>query len=283
MLRNAVVFFLSIIAISASLSAQALECTLTVDSAVSSYIKEWTEADAVRLHVRNTKDVPLHFVIETTVALDGHALVTTAHGKRVHLQMLPGEVRVFHCDELLPLRSAYFTDRTRMDRTTGRITVKGDLRICVAVLDTLTVRSYAKPMCIKRTVVPYTEAECESPVLQSVLPAKTPVRISWKSVVPVPRHAEYRVRIYACDSSQYLAQAVRTNEAVLDTVIVNATAFAWSPPARPTDTRYAWQVYASDGKGTEYGMSTGYSIPSEFTVRGVHTAQRKAPRRNSKR
>ncbi len=131
MLRNAVVFFLSIIAISASLSAQALECTLTVDSAVSSYIKEWTEADAVRLHVRNTKDVPLHFVIETTVALDGHALVTTAHGKRHLLQMQPGEVRVFHCEELLPLRSAYFTDRTRMDRTTGRITVKrGSAHLC---------------------------------------------------------------------------------------------------------------------------------------------------------
>lgn len=268
MVRSVVVFFLVGLIVQCALLSQTLDCRLDVDSSLSSYIKEWTEANAVRLSVRNTKDVPVIFVIETTIALDGHALITTAHGERVRWTLQPGEQRVYGCADLLPLKSVYFTDRTRMDRTTGRITVQGDLRVCVAVLDTLTVRSFAKPMCVQRTVTPYVESECLMPLQQQVLPANTRVRLTWKSVLPEPPHVEYRLRIYACDSSQFLAQAVRTNNPELDTVVTNTTQVLWMPPPNALNTRYAWHVYSSDGKGTEYGMTTGYSLPSEFTVRG---------------
>ncbi|MFM8179928.1 MAG: hypothetical protein ACKOAG_12215 [Candidatus Kapaibacterium sp.] len=283
MLRNTVAFFLVLLSCSLFLRAQVLESELRVDTSVSSYIKEWTDADAVRLHVRNQGADSVRFVIETTVAVDGHALVTTAHGKRVHMTMGPGESRLFHCRELLPLRSVYFTDRNRMDRSTGRITVKGDLRICVALLDTLTVRSYAKPICLQRSVTPYAEAQCLTPAADASLPTRTSVALTWTPVLPAPPHVAYRVRIYACDSAQFLAQAVRTNDPVVDTVIVDAVRLEWLPPVTKQDTRYAWHVYSSDGKGTEYGMSTGYGMPSEFTVRGVADAKRAATKKPRKK
>ena len=274
MIRSTLVFFLVLIGSAVTICAQRLECFLSVDSSISSYIKEWQDADAVAMRVRNTTDSTIHFVIETTVALDGHALATTAHGKRRFWSMSAGQERVFHCADLLPLQSVYFTDRTRMDRTTGRITVKGDMRVCVAVLDTLTIRSYALPMCVQRTIIPYTEPECELPANQSVVAAGTPVHLSWKAVAPLPRHTEYRLRIYQCDSAQFVAQAVRTNDAILDTALVNSTRADWLPPKQNatmqnSSIRYAWHVFASDGKGTEYGMSTGYSAPAEFSVSGT--------------
>ena len=273
--RRVLLIFLALLLGEIPLVGQIVRCTVSVDSSISSYIREWTDADAVRVTTVNTTDSALHVVIETTVALDGHVIATTAHGVRDRFMLAPHEERVFHCYELLPLRTTYFTDRVRMDRSTGRILVRGDLRICVALLDTATVRSYAKPICIQRSVIPYTQSTLLQPSMSSTVASSSTVAFRWTSVQPLPRQAAYRLRVYACDSAQFLAQAVRTNEPVVDTTLLNQTEYLWTPPSNVHDVRYAWHVFCSNGKGMEYGTTTGYSEPAEFVLR----ASKKTPKR----
>jgi hypothetical protein len=209
--------------------------------------------------------------IKTTLkAADGTEVSTTDLNLAPTIT-IPDGTSVLNADVIFPLELQKFTGKYQSNlNKTGKLPAD-NYQICVQIVEEATFAAITQPKCGFFYLASLQLPICMMPARDQVLDiakARTAVMFRWTPLVPKPQGAtHYRLQVFEVLENQQPMQALRSNQPVLDQIIIEQTQFIWQPrgilgfdndvPVDSTEQKKGW-----DGTVKGSGKQFVWSIQS---------------------
>jgi hypothetical protein len=176
-----------------------------------------------------TKRVKIKAVLK---ASDGTE-VSTTNLNIAQVVVLPDGNSVYNAATVFPLEVQQFTDKYQKSlNKTGKLPAD-NYQLCVQFVDPTTYAPLSLERCGSFYVAAAQLPICMMPSNNQeldIVKARTAIIFRWTPLVPKPQGAtNYRLQVFEVQENQTPMQALRSNQPLLDQIIIERTQFIWQP------------------------------------------------------
>ncbi len=176
-----------------------------------------------------TKRVKIKAILK---ASDGTE-VSTTNMNLAQVVILPDGNSVYNAAVVFPLEIQQFTDKYQKSlNRTGKLPAD-NYQLCVQLVEPTTYAPLSLERCASFYIAAAQLPICMMPAKHQELDiniAKTAITFRWTPLVPKPQGAtNYRLQVFEVLQNQTPMQALRSNQPLLDQIIVERTQFIWQP------------------------------------------------------
>ena len=176
-----------------------------------------------------TKRVKIKAILK---ASDGSE-VSTTNMNLAQVVILPDGNSVYNAAVVYPLEIQQFTDKyQRSLNKTGKLPAD-NYQLCVQLVEPTTFAPISLERCGSFYIAAAQLPICMMPANEQELDitkARTAITFRWTPLVPKPQGAtNYRLQVFEVLEHQTPMQALRSNQPLLDQIIVERTQFIWQP------------------------------------------------------
>ena len=171
--------------------------------------------------------------IKTTVKSSDGTEVSTTNLNLAQIITLPDGQTVLDAGVVYPLEIQQFTGKYQNSlNRTGKLPAD-NYQICVELVEPTTFAPLAPQQCKSFYVASAQLPICMMPANEQeldIVKARTAITFRWTPLVPKPQGATYyRLQVFEVLQNQAPMQALRSNQPVLDQIIIERTQFIWQP------------------------------------------------------
>ncbi len=224
--------------------------------------------------------------IKTVVKASDGTEVSTTNMNLAPVIILKDGQNIFDVTAVYPLEIQQFTGKFQNSlNRTGKIPAD-NYQLCVELVEEATFAPLTPQQCKTFYVAAMQLPICMMPANEqelNAIVARTAITFRWTPLVPKPQGAtNYRLQVFEVLENQTPMQALRSNQPLLDKIIIERTQFIWQPQlglmnndnadsaSTKKGNRFIWSVQSLDALGTPFGIdgnNEGRSEPIVFTIK----------------
>jgi hypothetical protein len=224
--------------------------------------------------------------IKTVVKASDGTEVSTTNMNLAPVIILKDGQNILDVTSVYPLEIQLFTGKFQNSlNRTGKIPAD-NYQLCVELVEEATFAPLTPQQCKSFYVAAMQLPICMMPANEQELNAnvaRTAITFRWTPLVPKPQGAtNYRLQVFEVLENQTPMQALRSNQPLLDKIIIERTQFIWQPQlglmnndnadsaSTKNGNRFIWSVQTLDALGTPFGIdgnNEGRSEPIVFTIK----------------
>jgi hypothetical protein len=176
-----------------------------------------------------TKRVKIKAILK---ASDGTE-VSTTNMNLAQVVILPDGISVYNAAVVFPLEIQQFTDKYQKSlNRTGKLPAD-NYQLCVQLVEPTTFAALSQERCGSFYIAAAQLPICMMPSNNQeldIVKARTVITFRWTPLVPKPQGAtNYRLQVFEVLEHQTPMQALRSNQPLLDQIIIERTQFIWQP------------------------------------------------------
>lgn len=260
---------------------------LIVNAQPPAQLSEWgNRREVLTLIVTGQPGVPGggQYKIKTEIKTTGGAIIGSADLAKTPVFTInsTGTPTILFANDVMPLEFMVFTGKykTSLERT-GKLPAD-NYTICVRPVNIIDYAPLGEEICKNFYLASTQLPILMKPYNEEILDAKkaqTAIIFRWSPVVPAQTSpVRYRIQVFEVLPTQSPVQALRSNQPLLDNLIVGVTQFIWQPqlPFLPYDEEtkklptFVWTIQSLDNAGLPVtqtdGSGEGRSEPIIFYV-----------------
>jgi hypothetical protein len=275
--------------------------SLVVNSRPPATLSKWvTTQGTITLIVNNqggsgqgpTKRVK----IKATLKASDGTEVSSTNLNLAQVVILPDGNSVYNAAVVYPLEIQQFTGKYQKSlNKTGKLPAD-NYQLCVQLVEPTTFAALSQERCSSFYVAAAQLPICMMPANEQELDitkARTAITFRWTPLIPKPQGAtNYRLQVFEVQENQTPMQALRSNQPLLDQIIVERTQFIWQPQGilgfvedekvdsmvqkkgwdgtvKGSGKRFIWSIQALDASQTPVAVDANYegrSEPVQFII-----------------
>ena len=277
-----------------------LTTNLVLNARPPATLTEWPlTRGTITYIISNIQSGPRKAKIKVTIKATDGTEVSTTDLNRARTIIIPDGNTILNAATVFPLEIQKFAGKYQNSlNRTGKLPAES-YQFCVELVE-------------EATFAPLTPAQCRSffvaglqlPILMmpaneqelDIKKAQTAIMFRWTPLVPKPAAAiNYRLQVFEILSNQQPVQALRSNQPILDKIIIGQTQFIWQPQGilgfeneEKQDTslqkkgwdgvikgvgkRFIWNIQTLDALQNPIGVDANYEGRSEpvwFKIKSV--------------
>ncbi len=280
-MKNKILLIATTFLLAFSTKAQ-LSTNLIVSSQPPATISKWAITPGVITLVVNNQQGPRKAKIRTTLKTIDGTEVSTTDMNLAQTIIFPDGQTLLNAASVFPLEIQKFTGKYQSNlNKTGKLPAD-NYQLCVELVEPSTFQPIAPQKCGSFYLAALQLPICMMPAKDQALDinqAKTAITFRWTPLVPKPKTAtSYRLQVFEILDNQQPVQALRSNQPILDKIIVERTQYIWQPQGglgsfNEIDSigtkKFIWSVQALDALQTPIGTDgnvEGRSEPIVFNV-----------------
>jgi hypothetical protein len=257
-----------------------LTTNLVLNPRASARLSEWAlNKSTITLIVTNIQS-PRRGKIKATLKSSDGTTVSTTNLNTAKTFVFGDGNTILNADAVFPLEVQQFVGKyvNALNRT-GKLPAD-NYQLCVELVEEATFARLAPEQCRSFFVSAAQLPICMMPAKDQELDAavaRTAITFRWTPLIPKPQAAtNYRLQVFEVLENQTAMQALRSNQPLLDQVIIERTQFIWQPQlpmivndvkdssALPSkDLRFIWSIQTLDDKGEPIAVDANYEGRSE--------------------
>jgi hypothetical protein len=252
-----------------------------------------------------TKRVKIKAVLK---ASDGTE-VSTTNLNIAQVVVLPDGNSVYNAATVFPLEIQQFTDKYQKSlNRTGKLPAD-NYQLCVQLVEPTTFAALSQERCGSFYIAAAQLPICMMPSNNQeldIVKARTAITFRWTPLVPKPQVAtNYRLQVFEVLEHQTPMQALRSNQPLLDQIIIERTQFIWQPQGilgfeaeekvdsaaqkkgwdgtvKGSGKKFIWCIQTLDASQTPVAVDANYEGRSEPIIFTVTNSDQINGRRKSK-
>jgi hypothetical protein len=171
--------------------------------------------------------------IKATLKASDGTEVSSTNLNLAQVVILPDGSSVYNAAVVYPLEIQQFTGKYQKSlNKTGKLPAD-NYQLCVQLVEPTTFAPLSQERCGSFYVAAAQLPICMMPANEQVLDivkARTAITFRWTPLVPKPQGAtNYRLQVFEVQENQTPMQALRSNQPLLDKIIIEQTQFIWQP------------------------------------------------------
>jgi hypothetical protein len=273
---------------------------LVVNARPSATLSKWSiTPGTITLIVNNqggTQGITRRVKIKSTLKASDGSEVSTTNLNVAQVVILPDGNSVYNAATVFPLEVQQFTDKYQKSlNKTGKLPAD-NYQLCVQLVDPTTYAPLSLERCGSFYVAAAQLPICMMPANDQeldIIKARTAITFRWTPLVPKPQGAtNYRLQVFEVLEHQTPMQALRSNQPLLDQIIIERTQFIWQPQGilgfveeekidsatqkkgwdgtiKGGGKQFIWSIQTLDGLGTPIAVDANYegrSEPIQFII-----------------
>ena len=277
-----------------------LTTNLIVNARPTATLSKWaTTQGTITLIVNNlggSQGIIKRVKIKATLKASDGTEVSTTNLNLAQVITLPDGNSVYNAAVVFPLEIQQFTGKYQKSlNRTGKLPAD-NYQLCVQMVEPTTFAALAQERCSSFYIADAQLPICMMPANEQELDitkARTAITFRWTPLVPKPQGAtNYRLQVFEVLQQQTPMQALRSNQPLLDQIIIERTQFIWQPQGilgfveeEKTDSatqkkgwdgklndhkkRFIWSIRTLDALQNPVAVDANYegrSEPIQFTI-----------------
>jgi hypothetical protein len=234
--------------------------------------------------------------IKATLKASDGSEVSTTNMNLAQVIILPDGSSVYNAAVVYPLEIQQFTGKYQKSlNKTGKLPAD-NYQLCVQLVEPTTFAPLSQEKCGSFYVAGMQLPICMMPANEQELDinvARTAITFRWTPLVPKPQGAtNYRLQVFEVLEHQTPMQALRSNQPLLDEIIIERTQFIWQPKGvigfvadekvdsiaqkkgwngtiKNNGKKFIWSIQTLDALQNPVAVEANYegrSEPTQFTI-----------------
>ncbi len=171
--------------------------------------------------------------IKATLKASDGSEVSTTNMNLAQVVVLPDGNSVYNAAVVFPLEIQQFNDKYQKSlNRTGKLPAD-NYQLCVQLVEPATFAPLSQEKCASFYVAAAQLPICMMPAKDQELDinaARNAITFRWTPLIPKPQGASnYRLQVFEVLQNQTPMQALRSNQPLLDKIIIERTQFIWQP------------------------------------------------------
>jgi len=211
-----------------------LTTNLILNSRPPATLSEWLlTTSTINYIITNLQPIPRKAKIKVTIKATDGTDVSTTDLNLARTIIIPDGNTILNAGTVFPLEIQKFSGKYQNSlNRTGKLPADS-YQFCVELVEESTFAPIATNQCRSFFV-----AGLQLPILMmpanyqelDIIKAQTAIIFRWTPLVPKPATAiSYRLQVFEILSNQQPVQALRSNQPILDKIIISQTQFIWQP------------------------------------------------------
>ncbi len=283
-----------------------LTTNLVLNARPPATLTEWSlTRGTITYVISNLQSGPRKAKIKVTIKATDGTEVSTTDLNRARTIIIPDGNSILNAATVFPLEIQRFTGKYQNSlNRTGKLPADS-YQFCVELVEEASFAPLAPPQCRSFSVAGLQLPILMMPANEQALDSKkaqTAIMFRWTPLVPKPTTVvNYRLQVFEILSNQQPVQALRSNQPILDKVIIGQTQFIWQPQGilgfekeqsqdsliqrkgwdgtiKGTGKRFIWIIQTLDAVQNPIGVDANYEARSEpilFFIRSDMTPNTK--------
>ena len=277
-----------------------LTTNLVLNARPPAILTEWSLIRGTITYViSNLQSGPRKAKIKVTIKATDGTEVSTTDLNRARTIIIPDGNSILNASTVFPLEIQRFTGKYQNSlNRTGKLPADS-YQFCVELVEEASFAPLAPVQCrsffvaglqLPILMMPANEQELD------IKKAQTAIMFRWTPLVPKPAAAiNYRLQVFEILSNQQPVQALRSNQPILDKIIVGQTQFIWQPQGilgfeneekqdsavqrkgwdgviKGAGKRFIWNIQTLDALQNPIGVDANYEGRSEpvlFKIKSI--------------
>lgn len=277
-----------------------LTTNLVLNARPPATLSEWSLIRGTITYViSNLQSGPRKAKIKVTIKATDGTEVSTTDLNKARTIIIPDGNSIFNAATVFPLEIQRFTGKYQNSlNRTGKLPADS-YQFCVELVEEASFAPLAPVQCrsffvaglqLPILMMPANEQELD------IKKAQTAIMFRWTPLVPKPAAAiNYRLQVFEILSNQQPVQALRSNQPILDKIIIGQTQFIWQPQGilgfeneekqdstvkrkgwdaviKEAGKRFIWNIQTLDALQNPIGVDANYEGRSEpvlFKIKSI--------------
>jgi hypothetical protein len=264
---------------------------LVVNARPTATLSKWaTTQGTITLIVNNqggAQGITKRVKIKATLKASDGSEVSTTNLNLAQVIILPDGNSVYNAAVVYPLEIQQFTGKYQQSLNRTAKLPADNYQLCIQLVEPTTYAPLSQEKCASFYVAAAQLPICMMPANEQVLDitqARTAITFRWTPLVPKPQGAtNYRLQVFEVLENQTPMQALRSNQPLLDKIIIERTQFIWQTQGILGDSvsqkkgwdgsvkgkQFIWSIQTLDALQNPVAVDANYegrSEPIRFTI-----------------
>lgn len=268
-----------------------LTTNLILNTRPPANLTEWSlSRGTITYIISNLQSVPRKAKIKVTIKATDGTEVSTTDLSKARTIIIPDGNTILNATIIFPLEIQRFTGKYQNSlNRTGKLPADS-YQFCVELVEEASFAPIAPAQCRAFSLTGLQLPVLMMPANEQALDnkkAQTAIMFRWTPLVPRPNAAvHYRLQVFEILGHQQSVQALRSNQPILDKIIIGQTQFIWHPQGilgfsneekqdsiyqqkgingmmNGTEKRFIWSIQTLDALQHPIGVDANYEGRSE--------------------